>query len=298
MQDWLFYALLFPALFAVVNIIDDNFLRKVYRSSYFGAIISGFFGTLPLVLGMFFPIQIASPLIILIGILSGFLTVIYYFFYFRGLKAENPSVVIALFSLTPLFALIIAFVFLGEKLTNTHIIGFALILAASSVLSLSKFSFKKISFSKGLIPVIIASLIYAVVGVLAKFVYNRVDFLSGYMYFSVGLGIGALFLSIVPRGGRKFYKEFGKKFKKYLLIFLAIELLGISAEMINNLAISKGPVALVKVVEGIQPMYVLLYAILFYPLFPTYFREAKAGGKLKKIICMLIMIAGLYLISQ
>lgn len=297
MQNWLILALIFPAIFAVVNIIDDNFLRRVYRSSYFAATISGFFGMLPLALGLFFPIQIASLTVILTGLLSGFLTLIYYFFYFKSLELENPSIVVALFNLTPLFSLTLAFLFLGEELTRTHLMGFIIILVASSFLSLTKFSFKQISFSKSLLPVLIASFIYAISGILAKFVYSQVDFVSGYIYFSLGLGIGALFLSTVPEQGRKFYKQFNKKFKKYFLAFFAIELLGISAEMINNLAISQGPVALVKVVEGIQPVYVLVFAILFFPLFPKYFREAKEGGKLKKIICMLIIIVGLYLIS-
>lgn len=297
MQEWLFYALLFPALFAVVNIIDDNFLRKVYRSPYFGAIISGFFGMLPLALGLFFPIQVPSLVVILAGLLSGILTLIYYFFYFKSLEVENPSVVVALFNLTPLFALTLAFLFLGEELTQIQIIGCTLILVASSFLSLTKFSFKQISFSRSLLPIVIASFIYAISAILSKFVYGHVDFVSGYIYFSLGLGIGALFLSTVPKEGRKFYKQFSKKLKKYFLIFLAIELLGISAEMINNLAISKGPVAFVKVVESTQPVYVLVFAILFFPFFPKYFREAKEGGKFKKFICMLIIIAGLYLIS-
>lgn len=298
MQDWLFYSLLFPVLFAVVNIIDDNFLRKVYRSAYFGAIISGFFGMLPLALSLFFPIQIASFQVILTGIFCGFLTCIYYYFYLKALGEENPSVVIALSNLTPVFALSIAFLFLGETLTSKHLLGFIIIIIASSILSLTKFSLKKTSISKGLLSVIIASFIYAVVGVLSKFVYNNVDFVSGYMYFAVGLGIGGLFLSIVPKGGRGFYKEFGKKFTKYIVVFFFIELLGISAEMLNNLAISTGPISLVKVVEGIQPIYVLLFAIVAYPLFPKYFREAKIDGKLKKFICMMLILVGLYLINQ
>lgn len=298
MQDWLLYSLLFPALFAVVNILDDNLLRKVYRSAYFGAIISGFFGMLPLILGLFFPIQLASLPVILTGVFCGFLTVIYYFFYMRALGEESPSVVIALSNMTPVFALLIAFLFLGETLTTKNLIGFVLILTASFVLSLADFSFKKPSLSKGLLSVVTASLIYAVVGILSKFVYSNVDFISGYMYFAVGLGIGGLFLSIVPKKGRGFYREFGKKFKKYIAIFFLIELIGIAAEVLNNLAISTGPVSLVKVVEGVQPLYVLFYAVLLYPLFPVYFREAKTGGKLKKVICMLVILTGLYLINQ
>lgn len=298
MQDWLIYSLLFPALFAVVNIIDDNFLRKVYRSAYFGAIISGFFGMSPLVLSLFFPIQIASLPVILTAVFCGFLTVIYYFFYLKALGEESPSVVIALSNITPVFALLIAFLFLGEIITTKSLMGFVLILGASTVLSLSKFKFAKTSISKGLLSVVIASLIYAVVGVLSKFVYNSVDFVSGYVYFSVGLGFGGLFLSIVPKEGRVFYKEFGKKFKKYFFIFFLIELLGISAELLNHLAISTGPVSLVKVVEGVQPVYVLLFAVLFYPFFPKYFREAKTGGKFKKILCMIVILFGIYLINQ
>jgi drug/metabolite transporter (DMT)-like permease len=126
--EWLIFALIFPALFAVVNIIDDNFLRNVYRSSYFGAIISGFFGMLPLIGIFFFPVSMASFPIVLLGISAGFLTVIYYLFYFKALEAEFPSVVIAFFNLTPVFALIIAYFFLGEQLTRNHFLGFLLIL--------------------------------------------------------------------------------------------------------------------------------------------------------------------------
>lgn len=297
MDNWLFYALLFPALFGVVNIIDDNFLRKVYRSSYFGAIISGFFGMFPLLGVFYFPIQIASASTILVGVLAGFLTVIYYLFYFKALEKEYPSVVIALFNLTPIFALIIAFLFLGEILTFYHFLGFGLILGASTILSIGKVN-KKLSVSKGLVPVLIASFLYSVVGVLGKYLYNQVDFVSGYMYFAVGMGLGGLFLSLVPKEGRKFYTEFGKSFKKWIIVFVLIELIGITAEVVNNLAISKGPVSLVKVVEGVQPIYVLIYALILFPFFPRFSREATSGGMMKKIVCMVVMITGLYFVSS
>ncbi len=297
-NDWIFFALLSPAIFAVVNIIDDNLLRGVYRSPHFGAIISGFFGMLPLVCLLFFPLQIASFPIIILGIIAGFLTVIYYLFYFKALDAEYPSVVIALFNLTPIFALLLAFIFLGEGISLNHFIGFTFIFIASTLLSINEFKIKSLKFSKGLLPVIIASFIYAVIGISSKFVYNEVDFISGYVYFSIGMGLGGFFLITTTQEGKKFPQEFNKVFKKWIYIFIGVELIGIAAELTNNLAISKGPVALVKVVEGIQPLYILLFAILLFPFLPKYFREAANGGKIKKIVLISVMLIGLYFINR
>lgn len=295
MEIWFYIALLAPALFALINIIDDNLLRSVYRTPFFGAIISGFFALLPLVAVLFVPITIPSLPIIVIAMLSGVLTVSYYVLYFKGLSVEAPSVVISIFSLAPAFLPFIAYFLLGERLTSNQYLGFAFLLFAS--IGISAVDIKKFKFSPALYPIAFASFLYAVISILQKYVYNTVDFWSGYIFFVIGMGLGALLLSLVFKEGRNFYKEFRKVFKKWILVFFLVELLGIAAEFSYNYALSLGPVSLVKVIEGIQPIYVLLFAILFFPIFPKYFREATHDGKGKKIFFMLLMLAGLYIIN-
>lgn len=295
-MDWFYVALLSPALFAVVNILDDNLLRSVYRTPFFGAIVSGLFSLLPLISLFFVTITIPPLPILLLCLLIGFLTVSYYLFYFKGLSLDAPSIVISLFNMSPAFVPFLAYVFLHETLEVNEYIGFIVILLAS--VGISVIEIKKLKFSPALYPIAFASFMYAIIAILQKYIYSFVDFWSGYIFISIGLGLGAIFYMVFFKEGRAFPKEFKRIFKKWIFIFVIVELIGISAELSINYAISQGPVSLVKVIEGIQPMYVLLFAILFFPFFPKYFREATHGNIAKKIFFMGLMLVGLYFVNS
>ncbi len=82
-----------------------------------------------------------------------------------------------------------------------------------------------------------------------------------------------------------------------LPIIAASELLNVAVEFTLNLAISRGPVSLVKVIEGLQPMFVLLIALLLFPFAPRFFRDAKEGRVAKKFALITVAIIGLALIN-
>lgn len=295
-MEWFYIALISPAIWALVNIIDDNLIRGVYKNPFFGAIISGFFALLPLVSLIFIDVTIPSVSVLLLAFLAGFLVVISYLFYFKALMNEVPSVVIALWSFTPAFIPFFSYLFLNEILKPFQYIGFFLILLSS--VGISVINVKKFKFSTALLLMFSASLITSIHSMMQKYIFNNIDFWSGFIFISIGMGLASLFLCITFKEGRSFYKEFNSKFKKYIWIFIITEILNIIAVLISNLAISKGPVSLVKVIEGIQPIYVLLFAMLFYPLLPKYFREATGKNKARKIIFMLIMFLGLYFVNK
>lgn len=296
MELWFILALIAPALFAIIVLFDDNLLRSVYRSAYFGAIVSGFFALLSLFALPFIDVTIPSPSLVIFGLSSGFLTVIYYFFYFKGLEVEDPSIVIALFSLTPAIIPFLAFIFLDEQLSLNQYVGLAIIIFSS--FALSSVDVKKFKISPALIFIGIAAVIFAVISVMQKHVYNSVDFWTGYMLFVLGMGLGSIFLSTSTKKGRTFYKEFKKTLKKWLPIFILVEVLGIAAEFAMNLAISQGPVSVIRVMEGIMPVYILILAIVLFPFFPRFFREAAAGDKLKKFLLMFLMVIGIFIIYK
>lgn len=226
---------------------------------------------------------------------GGALTIFNYYFYFRALEREAPSVVIAMFSLTPAILPFLAYYFLGENLTERQIIGFIIILAFTFMLA--AIDVKKLKFSRALLPVMLASILVAFALIAGKFVYDRVDFYTGYIYFSIGLGIGTipfLYLKLMlPDASKK--KKMSKRKRNIIIVAVVLifsELLNLAAELSSNLAISKGPVSLVEVIQNTQPMYMLGIALLLYPFFPKFFREAKDGRVKFKILMMLGIICG------
>ncbi len=293
-EHWFLIALLSPALFALVTLADDNLVRKVYKSPEFGAIVSGFFALLPLLAIPFFPIQIPPLPIVILAMTAGFLTVNYYLLYFKALLVESPSIVITLFQMSRAMVPFLAYIFLGELLSKGEYVGFLIIFCAA--VGISAIDIKKMQFSKAFPLIALAASMTAVIAIIDKTAYKEIRFWDGYIFFCLGMGLGAFVLTRATQEGRKFYQQFFSKFKTLILLFLITELLNIGAEMSLGYAISQGPVSLVKVIEGIQPFFVLLFAIILYPFMPQYFREAAEKNMTRKVMFMLLMLLGLYII--
>lgn len=295
-MSWFYLALLAPFLFAIVNLIDDNLLSFVYKDPFLATTFAGFFGALPL-LSRFFIYASPLPLkYILLAEAAGLLTVMYYFFYFRGLESDSPSTVIALFSIATGLLPIFAYYLLGEKLFVQQILGFGIVLLASFGLAVG--SLKSIKFSKAIIPVLLGAVFVDAAALLTKELYNSVPFYSGYIYFSLGMGAGGLgFYMLQARNNFHGIRRIKSRIKRVLPVLIVAEMIGLAAELTLNLAISRGPVSLVKIIEDVQPMFVLLITLVLYPISPRYFREAEEGGIARKLILMLLALTGLAVIG-
>jgi len=295
-MSWFYLALLAPFLYAIVNLLDDNLLAFVYKTPYLACVSAGLYGALPLLSRIFvqtngIPFQFA-----LLSMLAGLLTLGYYFFYFKGLQSDTPSVVVALFGLAPATIPFLAHFLVHEQLVFPEIVGFIIVLIASLGLSVTDLRHMKVS--KALIFVLIGVVIMDAMSLTTKYVYEHVDFYPAYLYFSAGMGIGGvLFLLLKFQENTKEIKKITKRIKRLLPVFVFAEVSGLSAEFVLNLAISRGPVSLVKVIEASQPMFVLLIALACAPFAPQFFREASEGQLLRKFGLMAVVIAGLALIS-
>ncbi len=296
-NNWLHLALIAPMLWSAVVLIDDNLLRKVYRSAGFAAMAAGLFGVFPF---LFFAVTdqnpVPAPKILAISIATGIITVCFYYFYFKALSTDEPSTTIAILNLAPVIVLVLAAVYLREQLSNSQYAGIAVILAASFYLSVR--DIKKFKFSKSIFFCTIASLFYAVGSITAKYAYEQASFRTIFPWIAFGYFVaGTTILSF----GR-FHKQTQKLIKKsgILLFFVLIfvELLNLGGEFVQGLAISRGPVTVIRTIEGVQPIYILLFAILLRPLFPSYFREHVDKKLPGKLLGMVVMLGGLYLIAR
>lgn len=300
-MSWFYLALLAPLLYAITILIDDNLLRHVYRNAHVATIISGCFGILPasliLLLGQGQE-SIAGPLIGL-SILGGFLLVVSYYFYFRGFETAEPSVVAALFCLTPVAIPFFAHFIVDERLSLLAICGFTAVVAAAFLYSLT--DIKKFTVSKALVPVLTSALLIDTVSVANKYIYARADFYTAYIYFSIGMFIGGLvFLALAARPGADvgLRKVMRSKSLGILTLIVCVELFNLAAEFLHDRALSLGPVSLVNALENLQPLYILLISVTLFPFFPRFFREAQSGSNRLKVVLSVVLVAGAYLVTQ
>ncbi len=294
-MSWIYLAILAPFLFAIVNLFDDNLLNFIYESPYIATISVGFYGSLPLLSRIFIHSNFLPNKLIFLATLAGFLTLTYYFYYFKALKIETPSVVVALIGLSPATIPFIAHFLVNERLNLAEIIGLTLVIFGSTLLVLKKE--EKLNISKVFAPIIAVVLFMDFASIALKFVYQRSDFYSAYLYFSLGMLIGAVFYLLINfQNNKTQIKKISNNIKKLLPVLILAELIGLSAELTLNLAIKNGPVSLVKAIENIQPLFVLIIAIIFYPKYPKYFREAKSGYLIKKFSSIFLVITGIIFI--
>ncbi len=295
-MSWFYLALLVPLISAVLNLLDDNLLQFVYKNTYLATASIGLFSTLPLLTWFFIDTHGIPASLALLSIVSGMLTLAFYHFYFRALESDTPSIVAALLALTPATLPFFAHFIVHERLLPLQIVGFIIVLLASLGLAVS--NIRQFKFSKVLLYSGLAAFFMDIVSLTTKYTYQRVDFYPAYLYFCVGMGLaGLFFLFINFTENKKVTHEIAAAVKRLLPIIILTELLGIAAEFTLNLAISRGPVSLVKVIEGVQPMFVLLITLGLYPFWPKYFREAEEGGLAKKFVLMAVIIVGLGIIA-
>jgi drug/metabolite transporter (DMT)-like permease len=296
-MSWFYLALLAPLLYAVINLIDDNLLHYVYDGPYMATVIAGLFGAIPLFTLFFLHYSAISAGLAILAILAGFLTTSYLFFYFKALEIEQPSVVIALFSLAPATLPFLAHFILRENLAHLQIIGLIVVLGGSFLLAAT--DIKKFKFSGALVPILIAVILVDTLSLISKHVYENANFYAAFMWVSAGMGLGGIYFLLVMHYSKTAskFKRLRKKLVRFIPILLIAELINLAAGFTLNLAISRGPVSNVKVIEGIQPVFVLLIALALYPLAPKLFREAKGGKLAWKLSLMTVIIIGLVLIQ-
>jgi drug/metabolite transporter (DMT)-like permease len=297
-MSWIFLALLAPLISAIVNIFDDNLLGKIYKGALVAAVISGLFGILPAIFILLLrPASINAPgYLIGLSVLSGILVVFAFYAYFKGLEKADPSVVAALLCITPAVIPFVAYFAVGERLTINAVLGFSIVIVAAFLFSLA--DVRKLTISKAMVPALIAAALFDTVAITNKFVYTKIDFINAYLYFSIGMfiaGLILLFVSLKKQSTKQnLWDIVQKRSPALILLLMLVEALALLAELARNKALSLGDVSLVAGLQNLQPFYVLIISLLFFPFYPKVFRSAQSVNLLPKLLLALAMCFGVF----
>lgn len=296
MSAWLFYALLAPLLFAVVNILD-KFLRDKHLGTFALSIFAGLAGFWVLTLIPFveFP---ASQAVMFVGLSVGALFFLNAFPYFQALAIEEASRVIPLWALEAPIVLVLAFVFLKERLLINDYVGFVLVVSGAFLVCSRRLS-GVLRPSKAFFLMLLASFLTAGGIVISKWLYSEVSFWAVQVLLGLGAGSAALLTLLVAAKKRKELLKEARMLRKTTVLQLAARQLTVAAGFIVfGLAIMTGSASLSAALVQLSAFYVFIIATFLSRFLPHILEEAiDRKALLTKAVAIAMIIAGVFVIN-
>lgn len=296
MSEWLFYALLAPLLFAMVNILD-KFLRDRHLGTFALSIFAGLSGFWVLALVPFvgFP---APPIVMFVGLSVGALFFLNAFPYFQALAVEEASRVIPLWALEAPIVLVLAFVFLKERLLVNDYAGFALVVSGAFLVCSRKLS-EVLRPNKAFFLMLLASFLTAGGIVVSKWLYSQTSFWSVQLLLGLGAGSAALLALLVAAKKRKELLKDARMLRKTAVLQLAARQLTITAGFIVfGLALMTGSASLSAALVQLAAFYVFIIATFLSRFLPHILEEPlDRKTLLTKAVAIAIIIAGVFAIN-
>jgi bacterial/archaeal transporter family protein len=298
-MNWIFYALLSPALYTAVTFVDKHLVSNVvkdYKSLPIYSSIVGF------VAGLLFWIITGFPFLSardgLIVIATGVITSWSMFLYFKALENEQTSNINILFQMYPVLSLILAYLFLGETITQRQFLGFLLILAAAVGVSIQPRKRGEKILSKAFFLILVFSFMSAVSSVLIKFAIDTTSFSEVLSFESFGIALGGLSVFLLFPSIRRGFLKNAKSIKnKTLKILFVNEGFFVLAKSLGFYALVLGPVALVTVLSGTQAFFGIIFGYILTKLFPKLYKEdVSSGGIIKKMGFAVLIVVGIALL--
>lgn len=274
MTPWLLFALSAPLLWSIANVFDAALRRHFIKDDRTLMWITGM-ARLPFVILflMISGLNMPSVPVVIAMMLGGALWTLPFFLYYKALNKEEPSRIVLLMQVIPVFTLLIAFLMLGENLTTPQGIAFVLLMTGGIFSALKRLE-GRWHFSQAFWWMLIASFLWALSDVIFK--KYEMEF-GGFMpAFSIYF-LGSFLTSLTMMAGKKNRKALFSHFKnlpgRAWAMLTASEIAGVTGSLAFAYALVLGKASLTSVLMGIQPLFVLLIGAFLKPLIKELSRE-------------------------
>jgi drug/metabolite transporter (DMT)-like permease len=157
---------------------------------------------------------------------------------------------------------------------------------------------EKLPLKKLLAPVLLAAGLLGLVNVLEKVVYDQTNFVSGYVWFTIGTFIGALTLLIPGSWRKQIFAESGQDNPRNRFWYFANRLVSGVGSFLIFYAISLAHPAVVDSISGVRYVIIFLGALLLTKFKPMWLKEKFRGWQLlTKTVATALVIAGLVIVG-
>lgn len=234
-------------------------------------------------------------------VLNGMMYLFAMYPYLYALQQDNASSIVPLSQMIPVFTFILGYVFLKETLLATQIIGGVMILISSVFVSLNIFDLKNIKIRwKTFGLMVLSCLLYSIHFVVFKKLAIETDFWTTNFWEYIGVAIFGSSLFLLSSNHRdRFLNLFKARRKNIIVMNFVNEALNIMAKLSFNFAIMLAPVALVWIIDSLQPFFVFIFGIALAFFLPKIFKEDfSRNAIIQKILAIVIMFIGVYLVNM
>lgn len=238
-----------------------------------------------------FGFRMPSGKVIVLALSAGFCDLIATWFYYYALKTgEASEEVAATGGFTPLATVLLSIPLLGVHLAGFT--GFAIMTFGGFVMFLAE----KMPVKRMLPPVIAASVLFGLTDVLQKMAFNSTNFVSGYVFFTIGTFAGSMALLLRPRWRREIFQNSQDAPPRSKAGYMANRFVAGVGSFLVVFAISRTSPSMVEAISGVRYVIVFLGAWAVTHWRPSWFCEDFTRRALVvKIVGTSLVVAGLIL---
>lgn len=229
-----------------------------------------------------------------LGFTAGALDLIASYFYYSALKSgEASDELAAMGGFGPVATALIAVPLLDAPLGG-ELTGFLLLTAGG----FSMFFAEKRPLKKMLPKIIIAAVGFGLMNVLQKIVFNQTNFVSGYVFVTLGTFVSSLALLIPPSWRRQIMEDSEKAEPRSKFWYMFNRFLAGVGSFLVVFAVSRANPSLVQAISGVRYVIIFIGAYLVTKLKPSWFKENFRGRTLIiKAAATCLVIAGLVVVG-
>jgi drug/metabolite transporter (DMT)-like permease len=264
-----FIAIIAHGLVGISLIWDKILLRRKGMQNlasyvfWLGAI--SIFGLLLIPFGFHMPsLAVAS-----IALCAGFCDLIATWFYYAALKAgEASEELAAMGGFMPLATVLLSIPLIGVDLKG-QLLGFIMMTLGGFVM----FFAEKIPLSRMLPRVVAACVFFGLTNVLQKLAFNQANFVSGYVFFTIGTFLGSIALLLRPQWRRDIFQHSEDAPPRSKAGYMLNRFLAGVGSFLVVYAVSRTSPSMVVAISGVRYVVIFLGAWAITTWIPSWFQE-------------------------
>ena len=294
---WLILALISPAFWAIVHVLDSYCVDEVFDMPWVGLITSSLsmLTALPFLSGVL-PFTTVAPMsgdAVGFCILSGVLYMASQLLYFHALATTESGIVAAYWNFIPLFLILASNALLGEVLSGAQYAGSAVLIASSVAFCLlDGLESRWLSFWM----MLAGALLQVAYFLIQKRLFASCPVYQAFLVTTLSMAITGLSPMLLPRF-RCLFLDNLPRIRSSIRLLLGIEMANLAAVGTSQYAVSFGAPSLVSAVEASIPGYTLLISLILYATTRKYGEEDAKSWLSVKLLLVGAMVVGVWLVS-